>query len=302
MLDVRRPFTRTDALAAGFTAKQLRGSRFRRLFQGVYIDARIPDHPLIRAQAVLLVHPPTAMVSHHTAALVYRLPVQRDVREHVTVPTAQDRSERTEIACHVGPTDSATFVDGARVPSPEQLFLQLAELLSLVDLVVVGDAMVRRKMTTPSALVAAAAANRGRHRLAARRAASYVRDRVDSPMESRLRLLMVLAGLPEPEVNRPLVDRQGRERRRVDLSYPGIKLAVEYDGRHHIERKSQWTQDLDRREELEEEGWRILVVTAEGIYKHPEETLRRVWKSLRSRGAEGVPAILGDGWRAHFPA
>ena len=35
----------------------------------------------------------------------------------------------------------------------------------------------------------------------ARRAASLAREGVDSPQETRLRLLLVLAGLPEPRVN-----------------------------------------------------------------------------------------------------
>ena len=41
-LDIRRPFTRADALAAGIIPKLLRGSRFRRLFPGVYISAEVP--------------------------------------------------------------------------------------------------------------------------------------------------------------------------------------------------------------------------------------------------------------------
>ncbi|HSV39896.1 MAG TPA: DUF559 domain-containing protein [Nocardioidaceae bacterium] len=300
MLDPRRPFTRPDALAAGFTPKQLRGSKFRRIFHGVYVDAKVPDHPLIRAKGALLVHPSSAMVSHHTAALVYELPLRRDVVEHVTVVKPADRSARAGITCHVGPTDSARLVDGVRVPSPADLFSQLASVLSLVDLVVVGDAMVRRKLTSPEALVEHAMAAMGRHRVLARRAAALVRERVDSPMETRLRVLLVLAGLPEPEVNLSLRDSQGRELRRLDLSYPLVKLAVEYDGRHHIERKSQWSQDLERREELDEEGWRILVVTSDGIYRQPERTVLRVWRALRDRGFAGVPARPGDEWRGHF--
>ena len=56
-LDIRRPFTRADALAAGITPKLLRGSRFRRLSRGVYTSAEVPITPLVRAQAVLVLHP-----------------------------------------------------------------------------------------------------------------------------------------------------------------------------------------------------------------------------------------------------
>ena len=47
-LETRRPFTRADALAAGIPARDFRGSKFRRILHGVYIDAHVPDHPLIR--------------------------------------------------------------------------------------------------------------------------------------------------------------------------------------------------------------------------------------------------------------
>ncbi|HET7689157.1 MAG TPA: hypothetical protein VFK41_02165 [Nocardioidaceae bacterium] len=301
MLDTRRPFTRSDALAAGFTPAQLRGSRFRRLFHNVYVDATVPDHPLIRAQGALLLQSPSAIASHTTAALVLDLPVRRDALEHVTVPRPSERTQNQGIRCHVGATDSSwEAAGGVRVPTAPMLFAQLACMLSLVDLVVVGDAMVRRRMTTPEALVAFTGELQGKHCRLARQAASFVRSRVDSPMESRLRMLLVLAGLPEPAVNVEVCDELGRPLRRIDLSYPAVRLAVEYDGRHHIERERQWQHDLDRREEFEEDGWRFLVVTSEGIYRDPARTVVRVWTALRGRGAD-VPVRPGDRWRPHFP-
>jgi len=110
----------------------------------------------------------------------------------------------------------------------------------------------------------------------------------------------VLAGLPEPEVNVKLYDRQGRVRRRLDLSYPAIRLIVEYDGRQHAEDIEQWNSDLERREEFDDGHWRILVVTAKGIYREPERTLQRVRKALIARGHQGVPRRLSDDWRIHF--
>ena len=117
----------------------------------------------------------------------------------------------------------------------EDTFLDLAGELGLVDLVVLGDALVRRRRTTVTKLVAAAAQASGRHVALARRAAGLVRAGVDSPMESRLRMLLVLAGLPEPVVNHTEHDDRGWWVRRFDLSYPAARVAVEYDGRQHAE-------------------------------------------------------------------
>ena len=75
-------------------------------------------------------------------------------------------------------------------------------------------------------------------------------DGVDSGMETRLRLLLVLAGLPEPQVNVILRQPDGSWSMRLDLSYPHLELIVEYDGRQHADSTQQWKRDSRRREEL----------------------------------------------------
>lgn len=120
-------------------------------------------------------------------------------------------------------------------------------------------------------------------------------------METRLRMLLVLAGLPEPEINVVVRDADGEPLRRYDLTFREARTIVEYDGRHHIERVEQWESDLARREEIEDGGWRILVVTSRGIHRRPDQTLLRVQRRLSERGMPGVPTRLSDDWRPHFP-
>jgi hypothetical protein len=66
--DLRRPFTRADAIAAGLDPKLLRGSRFRRISRGVYVLREVPVSPFMRTQAALVLHPPSAFASHVSAA------------------------------------------------------------------------------------------------------------------------------------------------------------------------------------------------------------------------------------------
>ena len=153
-----------------------------------------------------------------------------------------------------------------------------------MDLVALGDSLVRRKRTTPDELVEAAYRFVGRGSRLARRAASYVRAGVDSPRESRLRMLIVLGGLPEPRVNHILRELNGDWSQRLDLCYPELKVMVEYDGRHHSEVRANWLKDIKRREALEREGWRLVIVTAEGLYDEPLETLQRIRLALTDRG------------------
>ncbi|HET8560078.1 MAG TPA: hypothetical protein VFL69_06130 [Marmoricola sp.] len=299
-LDTSLPFTRAEAAAAGLDLRALRGSRFRMVLRGVYVDAAVPDSTDLAVRAALKLHPPSAFASHHTAAEVLGLPVPDSPDLHVSVLRREDRSQRQGIDCHLAPQESHIVRRrGIRVAAPLELFVQLAGSLGLVDLVVLGDAMVRKRLVGADDLVEHCRSSGVRHARAARRAAAYVRAEVDSPMESRLRMLIVLAGLPEPEVNHQIRDADGHVLRRFDLSYPGLRLIVEYDGRPHVEVVDNWESDLERREQFDEWGWRIIVVTSRGIYREPARTVDRVHRALRRAGAR--PPRPGTGWRRHFP-
>lgn len=299
--DPTLPFTVDQAAAAGITENQLRGRRFRRVLGGVYAVATVPDSPLLRAQAVLLVHPAGAVVSHGSAARLVGAPVPHDPDEHVTVERAADRRHRQGVRCHVASlaADEVRVLGGIRITAPHRLFLDLAGALGLVDLVVLGDWLVRRGYVRVETLVEYCARQSRPHARAARRAAAYVRDRVDSPMETRLRMLIVLAGLPEPVVNHELRDPWGTLLRRLDLSWPGLSLALEYDGRHHYSDAEQWESDVLRREELGDEAWRLMTVTAKQIYRQPELIVERVYRALKQRGCPGLRRPT-DAWRRHF--
>jgi len=108
-----------------------------------------------------------------------------------------------------------------------------------------------------------------------------------------------LAGLFEPEVNHILRDDSGAWICRLDLSYPEYLLIVEYDGRQHAEDTRQWNRDIERRENLEAWGWKIVVITSKGVFQEPERTLARVAEALRSRGCS-VPRKPSGAWRPHF--
>lgn len=230
------------------------------------------------------------------------MPVPVETCEHVGVLLPGQRRRRLGVRSHVVPPETRVLVvEGVRLADPVSTFVQLTSRLPLVELVVVGDYVVRKGWCTPEQLVARCRASTEAHACEALAAASYVRAGVDSPMESRLRMLLVLAGLPEPEVNFVVRDEHGAVLRRYDLYYADVRVLVEYDGRQHADDAAQWNEDLARREELDEDGRRIIVVTAEGAYRDPERTLVRVRAALRGRGRRGLPAHFDPAWRRHFP-
>jgi len=272
------------------------------VFYDLYVPADRPVTASTRGAAALEVSAPGAYVSHHTAAVLWNLWVPDDSLTHVSVPAGSTRSQRRGVrAHHASPNAQVRLRGGLRLSAPAQTFLELAGHVSLVDLVVLGDSIVQRKLATPEELIEAASSSQGRGVRLARRAASLVRRGVDSAMESRLRMLIVLAGLPEPAVNHIVHRPDGQWMMRFDLCYPDLKLVIEYDGRQHAESDAQWGRDIGRREDLDRRGWRIIVIRSPGVYTEPGHTLDRIVAAMRDRGAVDLPRRLRDEWRQHFP-
>lgn len=299
--DPREPFPRFRALQAGLPRATVDSPAFRRLLHGVIVSADVPDSAVLRVKAALACYFDSAFASHASGARVWRVPVQTRPGEHVTVLDEAHRLRRAGVRTHHRPGAAVVVRNGVRVSTLVDLFVELADELSLVELVVAGDWMVRRHHVRIRDLRRAAMAAVGPHARLARRAARFVRAKVDSPMETRLRMLIVLAGLPEPEVNLSVNLVDGEEVRRFDLCWPAAKVIVEYDGRHHVEILEQWESDLERREEIDDDEWRILVVVASGIYTDPARTVRRIFRLLERRGLEDLPERPGEDWRPHFP-
>jgi len=291
-------FSRAEALAAGVSVGRLRGPAYCQVFHDVHARAQDAHRLRVRALAALRLAPTGAVVARRTAAELLGGVVPPSADVQLALPTGRLRVRGVRAVRR--PLAVTARVGGVPVTTAEDTFLDLAAELGLVDLVVLGDSLVGRGRATPESLVAASASLRGRRAALARRAAAHVRSGVDSPMETRLRMLLVLAGLPEPVVNHIEYDEWGRWARRYDLSYPELRLAVEYDGRQHAQSQRQWERDVERREELDLDGWRIVVVLAKGVYREPERTLDRVVAALRDRGVR--VGVTSDEWRLHFAA
>lgn len=302
-LDTTRPFNRADARAAGISPRQLAGPRYQRICYNVYLSAQVKVRTEERACAALAISGPSSYASHHTAAQLWGGCAPPSEHVHVSVPPHHPRTERQGVKAHrAGRADQVRTRSGIPLSSPIECFRELAATgTGLVDLVVLGDSLVAAGHFSPKHLIRAAADWVGFGVRVARRAARLVRSGVDSPMESRLRLLVVLAGLPEPEVNAMIRDDNGEWVMRFDLSYPGLKMLIEYDGRQHGDDSGQWRRDARRRESLDRLGWRMIVIHADDIYARPLETLYRIRSLMLELGAKGLRRTFLPGWSAYFP-
>lgn len=109
-----------------------------------------------------------------------------------------------------------------------------------------------------------------------------VDGRTESPMETRLRLLLHDADAPPPVPQFEVRDDGGHFLARVDLAYPQWRIALEYEGDHHRE-KAQFRRDIARVNALRQAGWLVLRFTADDVLRHPERVVQHVLAAIRER-------------------
>lgn len=95
-----------------------------------------------------------------------------------------------------------------------------------------------------------------------------------SPMESLTRLLVIALGYPPPVLNfHVIVDSADRY---LDLAWPGSKVAVEYNGADHLDRR-QYGDEMFRRHRLEDNGWRVRYIVWEDLIEPERRHLLLKW-------------------------
>jgi hypothetical protein len=95
---------------------------------------------------------------------------------------------------------------------------------------------------------------------AVRAALEDARLEVESPQETFLRLLLVLLGFPEPQINRVFPVPGRRRPYRADLFYEDLKVVVEYDGDGHRTDPVRYEADKGKDDFLHGIGWRVIRV------------------------------------------
>lgn len=271
-MQATRAFTIRDGLERGYTAAELRSMAFTTPARGVRITAAIGDEATALFEAVRLLAADDQFFSHTTAARIHGVPLparfEREARVHLASPTGRARMQRPGVVGHR--LKSATIEIGdMRVEALPDAFVHLATMLSLEELVAAGDWIVSSKR--PGALqiemlsdaVRRFAGARGIDR--ARHALALVRTGSESPRESLVRLLIVFRGLPEPTLQHEVFDAFGTFVARLDLSWPPLRLAVEYDGEQHVDDPAQVARDVVRLKALRELGWEIIQIRKDDL-------------------------------------
>lgn len=105
----------------------------------------------------------------------------------------------------------------------------------------------------------------------------------ESAMESRLRILLIEAGLPAPEVQVNLYSANGEFLARADLFYKDAGLVIEYDGGTH---KHSVAEDNRRQNGLVNAGYTPLRFHLIGRPRKP------TWRRRPGPGGTGAAGSL----------
>lgn len=275
------PFRGSAAVRAGLlTRRQLAGPSWRRLFHDIYLHADAQLDHLTWCSAAALLLPAGAALAGTSAAFLYGadlLPLGGAPVE-VAIPRGTILRGRANLVVRrtVLPPSDIRRRNGLPTTTPLRTAFDLARHLALTEAVVAVDALLYRRLVTLPALAEAMAAHDAWPGV--RQAAAVLRlaaPAVESPMETRLRLLLVLAGLPPPAVQHEVRDVAGRFVARLDLAYPQLRVGLEYDGDHHRDR-AVFRRDLERHNELRLCGWTVLRFTADDVLRHPARVVAQV--------------------------
>lgn len=212
---------------------------------------------------------PGAVASHVTAARLWGVDAG-DRRAHVTVPPATSLRSWSRCVVHRDALEDHLVVrrTGLALTEPYRTALDVARSAPLEVAVVVADALLwQERIEREELLDRLARLVRRRGVARARRALGLCRYGAASPGETCLRLALVSRGVPEPELQYPLVC--AGHSLVSDLCWPSARLVVEYDGfGPHTERHT-FERDRRRWSWLRGDGWELRVYTADSL-RRPE--------------------------------
>ncbi len=275
----RRPFTLQEARAAGLTRHSLRGKAWRRIGTGLYCRRGLRDDPFLLLTAWSRLLPAGAVFAGPTAAWLWGIELQAtNPVEVIVAPGAGVRSRLgLTVRRHELEADEIREVRGLRATSVLRTLRDLCLHLTPVDVLAAIDAALRLELTKPSDLVRYADGARGLPGAKRLSALAPLAAPAESPMETRLRWILLEGGLPCPEVQLDVREAGGRFVGRADLCYPDARLVIEYDGGNHRDRL---IEDDRRQNLIINAGFRLLRFTAPDL-QSPENVVAQVQQALR---------------------
>lgn len=261
------PFTLSEARAAGLSATALRGKSWTRLDRGIYCWSQILVDPLRLLTALHRLYGRDTVFAGRTAAWLLGISATAiDPVEIIVRPDSGMRSRRRlSVRRATLKVTEVVTVRGLPATSALRTLSDLCPRVMGAEALALIDAALRLRLTDRDALIASASPYL--------RMLAPLAEPAESPMETRLRWLLIKAGLPRPDVQKPLHDADGRFVGRGDLFYPAAGLVIEFDGENH---RARLVEDNRRQNLIVKAGYFLLRFTAADIHNRPEAVVAQV--------------------------
>jgi hypothetical protein len=256
------PFTVAHARHVGLTWENLQARSWQRLARGQYAWSGLTLDVALRLRAAAQRLPSDHAFSGRTAAWLFGLDMPPCDPIEATVPRHSYVRRRAGIQLsRASLTDAEVLIHcGFRVTAGVRTVRDLGSRRDTIESVVAIDMALRAGLVEFAEVARWVESNSGAKGVKRfRRALSLANPLAESPMETRLRLALIAAGLPSPSAQVAVYDRDGDFLARADLYYPDVRLVIEYDGQHHKERL---VEDLRRQNALVNSGYHVLRFTA----------------------------------------
>ncbi|WP_432245780.1 endonuclease domain-containing protein [Arthrobacter sp. G.S.26] len=300
-------FTFQEAVDAGVSFRRLRHVSLHSPSRGIRVPSGGPRTGPACGNTLEDVRPFSQVTSfsaasHATAFVLWGfpgfLPGSKTGLIHISRPDTMAIVRRRGVVGHVGQffDDEITNLNGLLITTRLRTWLDCSRRMSVEEITVVADHLVRHPRpefegrTEPYATPGDLADMLDRHKgtpgiQKARLALERSRVGSDSAQETRLRLALEDAGLPEPELNAP-TDLGFGVVRQPDLSYPEYKVAAEYEGEGHSD-AAQIVRDIAREEDFSRAGWLLMRISKRHMRHEAGAAVRKVRAAMLDRGWPG---------------
>lgn len=282
-----RPFIGSEAVATGrISAHRLR-TECQRLYPDIYVERSHGLQPGVWVRGAALWAPAGAVIGGLGAALLHRerwyapasVPTEIDV--YCPGTPRQVRGVRIRRMSRAFPPGHLVVAGGIRFTSASRTAIDVARWEDDDDTAIAKiDAVCNRSKTLVDSLATTVEQMRGLHGVS--RVGSLLTwcdELADSPRETRLRLMLVRAGLPAPTPQVTIYNEHGVKIATPDLCYEAEKVAIFYDSELHRE-KSTWEFDAWANAQLAELGWAVFRVTAK-MMRSETALMRQIGKAVK---------------------
>ena len=283
--------TRGQLLALGMSADQvqrrLQAGVLVRLQPSVYAVASAPDRFEQRVLAACLAAGPGAAASHRSAARLWSLRGAAFNRVEITVPGSR-LPQLAGVAVHrsriFGPVD-VRAVGSVPVTRPERTLVDAAAVLPAAVVTGYLEGALVGGLTTLDRVWSYLSRYGGPGRRGSGVLQRILSERdpaarpTESGLEDRVVALLHRSGLPDPVRQHPV------GRFRLDLAYPGIRVAVEVDSARWHSDSASYRRDREKWNLLTQHGWALLIVTELDLDERPAGVAADLHRLLARRGA-----------------